>query len=165
MRRVWKYALAAVALAMAPLAVAGDSGRQGEVADPDIVAIRALYHAWNEAVEGSDIAGYLAALDTDVELLPADAPPVRGRDSYGVFLQPVFASDAFEIEVVVAPSVQVDGDLAYARYDYIIHRMPVGGEARISSYRKFLDVLRRQPDGSWRVFKHTWNYNEPGVMP
>ena len=52
-----------------------------------------------------------------------------------------------------------------ARYDYIIHRMPVGGDDRFSSYRKFLDVLKRQPDGTWRVFKHIWNYNEPSPTP
>ena len=47
----------------------------------------------------------------------------------------------------------------------IIHRMPKGSSERISSLRKFLEVLRRQEDGSWRVLKHIWNYNEPGVTP
>ena len=46
-----------------------------------------------------------------------------------------------------------------------IHRMPKGSSERISSLRKFLDVMRRQEDGSWRVLKHIWNYNEPGVTP
>ena len=136
-------------------------------ADPaaDAAAIRALQAAWNQAVEAGDIGGYLAVLDADVELLPTDAPPIRGRDHYGQFLGPVFEQDRFEIEVVDAGTIEVDGDLAYARYDYIIHRMPKGGDERISSQRKFLDVLRRQEDGSWRVLKHIWNYNEPGVVP
>jgi len=43
--------------------------------------------------------------------------------------------------------------------------MPKGSSERISSLRKFLDVMRRQGDGSWRVLKHIWNYNEPGVTP
>ena len=136
-------------------------------ADPaaDAAAIRALQAAWNQAVEAGDIPGYLAVLDADVELLPTDAPPIQGRDHYGQFLGPVFEQDRFEIEVVDPGTVKVDGDLAYARYDYIIHRMPHGTGERISSLRKFLDVLRRQEDGSWRVLKHIWNYNEPGVTP
>lgn len=136
-------------------------------ADPeaDVVAIRALQAAWNQAVEAGDIPGYLAVLDADVELLPTDAPPIRGRDHYGQFLGPVFEQDSFEIEVVDPGTVEVDGDLAYARYDYVIHRMPKGSDERISSLRKFVDVLRRQEDGSWRVLKHIWNYNEPGVIP
>ena len=136
-------------------------------ADPaaDAAAIRALQAAWNQAVEAGDIKGYLAVLDADVELLPTDAPPIRGRDHYGQFLGPVFEQDRFEIEVVGPGTVEVDGNLAYARYDYVIHRMPKGTDERISSLRKFLDVLRRQEDGSWRVLKHIWNYNEPGVTP
>ena len=131
----------------------------------DAAAIRALQAAWNAAVEAGSIEGYLAVLDADVELLPTDAASIRGRDNYGQFLGPVFAQDRFAIEVVDVGTVAVDGDLAYARYDYIIHRMPKGSGKRVSSQRKFLDVLRRQDDGSWRVLKHIWNYNEPGVTP
>ena len=52
-----------------------------------------------------------------------------------------------------------------SRYDYIIHRTPKGGSETISSYRKFVDIMRRQEDGTWRVYKHIWNYNEPDVVP
>ena len=147
---------AALFFGVAPLAA--DAGA-------DAAAIRDLQAAWNTAVEAGDIAGYLAVLDADVELLPTDAPPIRGRDHYGQFLGPVFEQDSYEIEVVDLGTVGVDGDLAYARYDYIIHRTPKAGGERVSSLRKFVDVLRRQEDGSWRVLKHIWNYNEPGVMP
>ena len=165
MHLICKYAMATVALVLSSASVAQVPAEQGQETHRDIAAIRALYDAWNEAVEGSDIAGYLAVLDADVELMPTDAPPIQGRDNYRTFLQPVFGNDSYKIEVVAAPRVGVDGDVAYARYDYIIHRTPVGGQQRTSSYRKYLDVLRRQPDGSWRVFKHIWNYNEPGVIP
>ena len=138
---------------------------QGDGEAEDIAAIRTVYAGWNAAVESGNIAGYLAALDEDVELMLTDAPPIRGRDNYAVFLEPVFAADSFEIEIADTGTIEVDGDLAWARYDYIIHRLPGGSATRISSYRKFLDVLRRQPDGSWRVLKHIWNYNEPGVTP
>ena len=86
--------------------------------------------------ESGNIPGYLAVLDEDVELMPTDAPPIRGRDNYAVFLGPVFEADRFEIEVVDPGMIEVDGDLAWARYDYIIHRLPIGEDTRISSYRK-----------------------------
>ena len=168
MRRFVIYALLAAAGSLLSALAMGEKAAPPAAEDasqPDVAAIQALYSAWNDAVESADIPGYLAVLDPDVELMPTDAPPILGRDHYGTFLQPVFQNDSFEIEVAVAPQVEVDGGFAYARYDYIIHRMPVGGDDRISSYRKFLDVLRRQPDGSWRVFKHIWNYNDPGTTP
>ena len=168
MKRFGIYAmLAAAGAILLPWAVAEQSARPAatDTGQRDVAAIEALYSAWNEAVENGDIPGYLAVLDADVELMPTDASPIRGRDHYGVFLQPVFGNDRFEIEVADAPTVEVDGDLAYARYDYIIHRMPVGSDDRFSTSRKFLDVLKRQPDGTWRVFKHIWNYNESGATP
>ncbi len=131
----------------------------------DIAAIRHLQASWNAAVESGSIEGYLAVLDEDVELMPTDAPLIRGRDNYGQFLQPVFVQDSYEIEVTDPGTIQVSGDLAYARYEYIIHRTPKGSDEPVSSRRKFLDVLRRQEDGSWRVLEHIWNYNKPGVTP
>lgn len=166
MKRIWIYI--ALAAAAGILALAAPDGRGAEAADEgaeDVAGIRALYAAWNDAVENGDVPGYLAVLDEDVELMPTDAPPIQGRDNYGVFLGPVFTSDRFEIEVAEPAAIEIDGDLAWARYDYIIHRLPAGSDTRISSYRKFLDVLKRQPDGSFRVLKHIWNYNEPGVTP
>ena len=160
--------LTAAGCLLVPVLSAGETPGSAVPADDgadDIAAIRAVYAGWNAAVESGNIVGYLAALDEDVELMPTDAPPIRGRDNYAGFLEPVFATDSFEIEIADTGTIEVDGDLAWARYDYIIHRLPEGGAARISSYRKFLDVLRRQPDGSWRVLKHIWNYNEPGVTP
>ena len=65
-------------------------------------------------------------------------------------------------------TIEVEGNMAYARYDYIIHTTSIPSDSiqtttTVSSYRKFLDVMRRQSDGSWRVYKHIWNYNEPVV--
>lgn len=131
----------------------------------DIAAIRALQADWNKAVEAGSIDGYVAVLDDDVELMPTDAEPIRGADNYRAFLQPVFVNDTFRIEAVGPSEIVVDGDLAYARYDYIIHRSPKGGDETFSTLRKYLDVMRRQPDGSWRVLKHVWNYNEAGLVP
>lgn len=133
--------------------------------EADVAAIRQLQADWNAAVEQGSIKGYLAVLDADVELMPTDAPAIRGRDNYGRFLQPVFKQDRYEVEVLAPSEIEVSGDIAYARYDYIIHRFPSGSDEPVSSRRKFLDVLRRQEDGSWRVLKHIWNYNEPGVTP
>ncbi len=133
--------------------------------EADIAAIRQLQSDWNLAVEAGSVDGYAAVLDDDIELLPTDAAPINGIDDYRAMLNGVFTSDTFEIEVVAPSTIEVDGDRAYARYDYIIHRTPKGGTETFSSYRKFLDVMRRQEDGSWRVYKHIWNYNEPDVVP
>ena len=138
-------------------------------AEQDITAIRALQAAWNQAVEAGNADGYIAVLDDNIELLPTDAPPINGTDGYRDMLDGVFGANTFDIEIVDLGTVEVAGDIGWARYDYIIHRTPVVNGAKeprtVSSLRKFIDIMRRQPDGSWRVYKHIWNYNEPGVVP
>ena len=134
-------------------------------AQADIAAIRQLQSDWNVAVEAGSVDGYAAVLDDDIELLPTDAEPINGVGNYRAMLNGVFDSDNFQVEVMGLSDIEVDGDRAYARYDYIIHRTPKGSTETVSSYRKFLDVMRRQDDGSWRVYKHIWNYNEPDVVP
>lgn len=133
--------------------------------EADVAAIRKLQDDWNRAVEAGSVDGYAAVLDDNIELLPTDAAPINGVESYRAMLNGVFTTDTFRIEVAVPSTIQVDGDMAWSRYDYIIHRTPKGGGETISSYRKFLDIMRRQEDGSWRVYKHIWNYNEPDVVP
>jgi uncharacterized protein (TIGR02246 family) len=137
----------------------------GDVSARDVAAIRALQASWNAAVEASSVEGYLTVLDPEIELLPTDAPPIRGKEGYGAMLEGVFATDTFEIEVKDPGTVEVAGDWAWARYDYVIHRTPIGGDETFSSERKFLDIMRRQPDGSWGVYRHIWNYNAPDATP
>lgn len=156
--------LAMTAAAAVMLATFTPAGHAADPAD-DVAAIQALQARWNQAVEAGNIDGYVAVLDADIELMPTDAPPIRGADNYRAFLQPVFVNDTYRIEAVGPGEIVVDGDLAYARYDYIIHRTPKDGSQTFSTLRKYLDVMRRQEDGSWRVYKHIWNFNEPGLQP
>ena len=136
--------------------------------DADIDQIKALQIKWNQAVEMGDIDGYISVLDEEIELIPTDAPAFQGTESYRGMLEGVFSTSTFDIEVVDAGTIEVEGNMAYARYDYIIHTTSIPSDSiqtttTVSSYRKFLDVMRRQSDGSWRVYKHIWNYNEPVV--
>ena len=131
----------------------------------DIEAIRQLQADWNRAVEAGNIDGYVAVLDPDIELLPTDAEPIVGAAAYREFLGPVFEADTFSIDVVAPAEIDVTGDIAWARYDYVIHRTPKDSGETFSARRKFLDVLRRRPDGAWGVYKHIWNYNTPDATP
>ena len=97
---------------VSPAAYAGSSD--------DIAQIEALYASWRQAVEASDIQGYLRILHADVRLLPPGAAAVDGRENYAKFLEPVFATATYKIEVHQYPQVEIVGDAAIAEYDYTI---------------------------------------------
>ena len=141
---------------VSPAAYAGSSD--------DIAQIEALYASWRQAVEASDIQGYLGILHADVRLLPPGAAAVDGRDNYAKFLEPVFATATYKIEVHQYPQVEIVGDAAIAEYDYTIFltlKNPdiaisePGALTESSTTARYFDVLRKE-DGRWSVWRHSW---------
>ncbi len=135
----------------------------------DRTEIEGLYATWREAVEGSNIDGYVALLHPDVRLLPPGAPAIESAASYAEFLGPVFATATYRIDVLRMPVVDVRGDTAVAEYDYTIHldlKNPdvgvtePGALTASSTTARYFDVLLRGDDG-WRVWRHSWQTYEP----
>ena len=131
-----------------------------------IAAITKLYSDWRVAVANADIPGYVRVLHDDVTLMPPGADDIVGASQYAKFLGPVFESATYEIEVISPPSVEVLGDVAVARYEYVIHLKLKNPDQGITepgaltasrSAARYFDVLRRKPDGNWVVWRHTWN--------
>lgn len=131
----------------------------------DAQAIESLYADWRVAVGNGDIPAYIQVLDADVRLLPPGATAIVGANTYAAFLEPVFESATYKIEVVKPPSVEVLGELAIAEYEYVIHldlkdpQQGVSEPGALTASRsqlQYFDVLRRQPGGDWRVWRHTW---------
>ncbi len=131
----------------------------------DVAAITALYANWRKAVESADIPGYVSVLDANVRLLPPDAEAIVGSAGYGKFLEPVFEAADYKIEVVRSPVIEVIGDVAVAEYDYIIHlklkntNVGVQQAGALTAERtsaRYIDVLRRNAEGKWAVYRHAW---------
>jgi ketosteroid isomerase-like protein len=131
----------------------------------DVAAITALYANWRNAVESADIPGYVSVLDTNVRLLPPDAEAIVGSAGYGKFLEPVFAAADYRIEVVRSPVIEVIGDVAVAEYDYIIHLKLKNADVGVQqagaltaerTSARYIDVLRRNAEGKWAVYRHAW---------
>ena len=131
-----------------------------------VAAITQLYSDWRRAVTNADIPGYVRVLHDDVILMPPGAEDIVGARHYEKFLGPVFESATYAIEVISPPAVEVLGDVAVARYEYVIHLKLKNSDQGITepgaltasrSAARYFDVLRRKPDGSWGVWRHTWN--------
>jgi ketosteroid isomerase-like protein len=131
----------------------------------DVEAIDGLYANWRKAVESADIPGYVAVLDENVRLLPPGAEPIVGAASYAKFLEPVFAAADYRIEVVRSPVIEVYGDVALAEYEYVIHLKLKNPEVGVQqpgaltaerSAARYVDVLRRDANGRWAVYRHAW---------
>ena len=124
-----------------------------------------LYKTWVAAVEEGDIESYVSVLHEDVKLMPPTSEPFEGKEKYKEFLEPVFKSADYEIEVKVEPSVEFLGDVAIAEYEYVIYLKLKEGQSEIDqpgalqatrNHNAYFDVLIRNSNGKWVVYRHTW---------
>tara|TARA_B100000676_G_scaffold307826_1_gene367161 strand:+ start:370 stop:876 length:507 start_codon:yes stop_codon:yes gene_type:complete len=132
--------------------------------DNDIIAIKELYETWHDAVEASSIDGYINSLDKNITLIPPGGPIITGSENYREFLGPVFESATYKISDDEY-DIEVIGDIAIVRSRQTVFLTFKGNENIIQSEgalqknittSDYLDVLKRQNDGSWKCLVHTW---------
>ena len=153
------WALFAVGLLCAPLVHGGHPEDPSPVADVDSAAVRAMLDQWGQDMATRGAEGFVAHFTDDGVLLPPKEPPVSGKKAVLAWLSLYFELHASRPESAEIDEIEASGDLAFVRYhtrgSYLVRAT---GEA-VPYDQKCLDVLRRQPDGSWRVARHMWSSN------
>jgi uncharacterized protein (TIGR02246 family) len=138
-----------------------DSEPAGPLAAADLAAIRATDSAFATAAAAGDAAGVAATYLADAHLMPPNAPSIQGRDGIQKFWGGLL--DAYHVRIdVVADEVEGRGDLAYARGHFTLDATPKAKDAPpLHDQGKFLEVLRRQPDGTWRYAADMYSSDLP----
>jgi uncharacterized protein (TIGR02246 family) len=120
----------------------------------DLAAIERLHEADMRAVVAGDTATLMSLWTDDIVSLPPGAPIQVGRAANAEFMRRgMQASASFEpVDYRLEfREVQLFGDHAVEWGTYRARVRPRGGGQEITSGGKVMRVLRRQPDGSWKV--------------
>ena len=67
----------------------------------------------------------------------------------------------FERFTIHLEEVQVAGDWGYARGTYSLSVTPKAGGETAFDNGKWLKIFKRQPDGSWKIFRNCFNSDVP----
>ncbi len=125
----------------------------------DTTALNALRDQYVAAVNSSDAAATAATFaDDGIEMIPNQAA-VEGKQAIQASYEAMFKMSA----VKNAPTpleTQVAGDWAYDRGNYTLTVTPKSGKPMEES-GKYLVVCKRQPDGSWKLYRLIYNSNNP----
>jgi ketosteroid isomerase-like protein len=152
--------------ALAVLVVMGcrAPGREGAAAASPPEAFPAAdvagIHAADSVIAG-DAAGVADVYMADAHLLPPNAPPIQGRAGiqkfWGGFL------GAYDVRItLVSDEVDGRGDLGYNRGHYTLEGTPkAAGGAPLHDEGKYLEIMRKQPDGAWRYAVDMYSSNLP----
>lgn len=129
------------------------------LSDADEAAIRTLIDANRAAGMAADWDTFLGAFTDDAVIMWPNREAVAGIDA----IRAVAWVPAIEWELTPIDIIGV-GDLAYVRGTYTL-LLDVEGAVR--EVGKYLNVLRRQPDGTWRfaVWMNNSDLPLPGPEP
>jgi len=101
--------------------------------------------AYNEAFNRGDAAGCAAFFTDDVILIAPDQPIIRGREAFEELYRSRIANSTGGTHTNELVDYGVEGDMAYQIGSFAVE------DVTPSEQGKFVNVLKRQPDGSWKV--------------
>jgi ketosteroid isomerase-like protein len=121
--------------------------------------IEAANDAYGKAVANQDVAAVVALYTDDAILLPPDSPVAQGSDAIRAVLQGYMDAGAQSLALETT-ALDDQGDLVVDVGRYTLGMQPPGADP-ITDVGKYLQVYKRQSDGSFRIAYDCFNSDGP----
>jgi len=128
--------------------------------EADIAAINDLYVQANLACSTGDAELYLSIFTKDAVVLAPGSPAVNGEKELRPIIEGLFGMFDLELPYTV-DEVVVPGDWAFARSSFQYSMTPKDSGETTKLIGKELDILKRQADGSWKIYIQSWSFDVP----
>jgi uncharacterized protein (TIGR02246 family) len=121
----------------------------------DLAAISRVHQEYVAAHNNSDADRIVALFTDDAVLMPMDEPSISGRQAIRDHYEEFFDQNPSAIELSPVET-RVAGDWAFERIQVKV-TLPDGGHDRRQAEVKYLWILQRQQDGSWKIARAIYN--------
>ena len=129
--------------------------------EADIAAINALYEKWVRGLNTDDFELFISVWADDSTRMEPNSPAITGIEQVRAHFKVPFEQFNYGTDVYGDSEVQVSGDLAFYRGNYTLALTPKDGGPTTHFDGKWLDILKRQADGSWMVYIDSVSDNAP----
>ena len=127
----------------------------------DVAAINFLYDQWCIAADTGDLDHFMSLWADDAILMNPDTPAIFGREPIREYYGTMFEQFDIAVAIYGETEVQVSGDLAFSRGTGTLSVTPKSGGPTTLADSKWLDILKKQADGSWKVYCDCVTNNAP----
>ena len=129
-----------------------------ELLPEDIIAIKELHQTWSPAIVEKDFETLMTLYTDDAIVLPPNGPKVQGREAVLDWMKalPPITSANLTVE-----EIDGYGNLAFVRGAYFMTITPEGAPGPIQDRGKFIEIRRKQADGSWLMARDIFNSDMP----
>jgi len=155
-------AVLAIAVAVGLAACAAPAPPDTSAAD--LAAVNAVRDAWVAAYNAADADGVASLYSEDAIDMPTNEPTVAGRAAIRERAAAQFGM-AKATATVTADETQLMGDWAFDRGTYSVTMTPAAGGDPMTVDGRYVVILHRQADGSWKLVRGIDNTPMPVPMP
>jgi uncharacterized protein (TIGR02246 family) len=116
----------------------------------DTAAIKQLAEDWHAGWIAGDAEALLDLYDDDPVLMPQNQPPVIGKNA----IRPLYQAVLEEFNVAGGGDmleVEACGEWGYFWSSYTLTATPKAGGDQLEDSGNSIFIVRRQPDGSWKI--------------
>jgi ketosteroid isomerase-like protein len=145
-------------VAVAVLFLPGCAPKSEGESETDVESIKVIWNIYSTARVVGDSDVWLSLWDEEGIQMPPGAP-ARSKDILDEVIPDAFASGSVSSMNIYPEEINVVGSWAFTRGTYDSERMVEGRSVRMDG--KFLTILKRQPDGTWRIYRDCFNSNMP----
>ena len=144
-------------LAALAASLAACAGGATSLSDADIAAIEEGSAAFVAATNANDWGGVAALYTEDAVMMPPNGPAVEGQAAIEAFFAAYPPFSGFTLNPV---EIDGRGDLAFVRGTYSM-TLEIEGMEPTPDTGKYIEIRRRQTDGSWLIAEDIFNSDVP----
>lgn len=124
----------------------------------DLAAIKEIMKQYAVTINAGDFVSWISLwTDNGIQMAP-DTPARVGKKQIRAGMKPAF--DQYIIKMVITnKELRASGDLGFARGNFTESLVPKKGGDREEYDGKYLTILERQTDGSWKITRDCFNSN------
>ena len=128
--------------------------------EADLEMISDLREVYATAVNAGDVDRLTDSFTEDAVVMPPNEPVVTGYEAIELWFQANFEEFTAEL-TVSSEEVEVVDEWAFDRGTYTLTLTPKAEGEPIEDNGKYIDILQKQPDGSWKYTRTIWNSDRP----
>jgi ketosteroid isomerase-like protein len=130
----------------------------GTLSSAELASIRDVSDRFARHLVARDFDSIAQLYTADAVLMPPHHPAVEGRGAIRNWLGNFPRVSRFTL---TNHAIEGRADLAYVRGSYEMTLHPEGAPGPIEDTGKFIEIRKRQPDGSWLLAVDTFNSDKP----
>ena len=123
-------------------------------------AINQIWKEYASSFSEGDIDRWMSLWTDDGVQMPPEAPANVGKEKIRAANKETLDHFAFDMRIT-NEEIQVAGGWAFSRGTYTATMTPKNGGKDIPIDGKYMTILKRQTDGSWKIHRDCFNSNVP----